>query len=282
MNVSRLYMRTSAEAHLYMDQLPCACGDIQFIRQSAVMADGDVLCSHYSGKCRTCGTMREFTFELPPQQRPITNQLEFGGSDPSRLLDPGEWMAISDHWAELVPCTRHNLDIARAALEEVLKFFPEGKEYLPSEAFRTERGRAVRDRDRGRLQRSHLEAELDRIRKALGDLPSPGLEAIKRAFDAHFGSKERGIFAMKLPDYVLRRTSGEFEGDGGWDVRYKFGTEDGVEYLDLLLSHRRTNDRVCRVHPDGRVEMIDSSTEGMDPKADAAFEADVQRRFQPT
>ena len=50
--MKRLYMRTSAEAHMYMDQQPCTCGDIEFDRQSAAMSDGGVLCSRYFGKCR--------------------------------------------------------------------------------------------------------------------------------------------------------------------------------------------------------------------------------------
>ena len=62
--MTRLYMRTSAEAHIYIDQHPCTCGDIEFDRQSAVMNDGGVLCSRYFGKCRTCATMRELIFEL--------------------------------------------------------------------------------------------------------------------------------------------------------------------------------------------------------------------------
>jgi hypothetical protein len=44
--------------------------------------------------------MRELIFELPPTQRPIVNQVELGGSDPSRLLDAGEWMAISEYYAK--------------------------------------------------------------------------------------------------------------------------------------------------------------------------------------
>ena len=274
-------MRTSAEAHMYMDQQPCTCGDIGFDRQSAVMTEGDVLCSRYFGKCRTCGTMREFIFELPPKQRPITNQVEFGGSDPSRLLDPGEWMAISDSYAKLEARTPRDLDIARAALEEVIKFLPDRAYGVPDKAFLTERGRAVRDREPGRFRSTRLAAELDVYRRLLGDVPEPGLEALKRAFDAHFGSSALfGIYTMTLPAYALRRTAGEFEGAGGWDVKYRFVAEDGVQCLECFLSHRMTNDRICRVYADGRVEIIAVSADGMAPDADldSAFYADARRR----
>lgn len=160
-------MRTSAEAHIYMDQRPCTCGDIEFDRESAVMDDGGVLCSRYYGNCRSCGTMREFVFELPPTQRPITNQVEFGGADRSRLLDAGEWLAISEYYAKLDPGTPEDLDIARAALEEVIKFLPNGVESVPDSAFWSERGRAVRDREPGRFRRERLAAVLDVYRNLL-------------------------------------------------------------------------------------------------------------------
>ena len=243
------------------------------------MSDAGVLCARYHGTCRTCGAIREFVFELPPAQRPLTDRVEFGGADPSRLLDPGEWMAISDEHAALEPGTPRNLEVARAALEEVLKFLPDGAHGVPDKAFWTERGRAVRDRDPWRFRRDQLAAALDDYRRRLGDLPAPGLEAIKRAFDAHFGSSAQyGIYTMTLPADALRRTSGSFEGAGGWDVQYQFGTEEGVEYLECFLSHRMTNDRICRVYADGRVAMIASSTDGMLEDADRAFYDDAQRR----
>jgi hypothetical protein len=158
---------------MYMDQRPCTCGDIEFDRQSAVMTDGGVLCSRYFGKCRSCGTMREFIFQLPATQRPITNQLEYGGSDPSRLLDAGEWLAISEYYARLEPSTPDDIDVARAALEEVMKFMPDGVDVMPDTAFWTERGREVREREPGRFRRARLAAILDVYRKRSGKVAPP-------------------------------------------------------------------------------------------------------------
>ncbi len=165
--MSRLYMRTNAEAHIYMDQRACTCGDIEFERQTAVMNDNGVPCSCYFGKCRTCGTPREFVFELPPVRRAAGNQVEFGGSDRSRLLDTGEWMAISEYYAKLDPGTFEDLDTARAALEEVIKFLPDGADQVPDDAFWSERGRAVREREPGRFRRARLAAVLDAYRNQL-------------------------------------------------------------------------------------------------------------------
>jgi hypothetical protein len=155
--VTRLYARTNSEAHLYMDLHPCACGGIAFDRHSAVITDGDALCSRYSGACKACGARREFVFELPETFRAIRHDhVEFGGADPSRLLDPGEWMAVADQRAKRNPGTREDLDIARAAVEEVLKFAPAGAERVP---------------DAGRFRRPRLEAVLGAYRDLLAKAP---------------------------------------------------------------------------------------------------------------
>lgn len=172
--MSRLYARTNAEAHLFMDLRPCGCGDLEFDRQSAVIADGGTLCTRYAGPCRTCGAVRTFVFELPETIRPIRrDQVEFGGDEPSRLLDPGEWMEVADYFARLEPRTRDAFDLARAAVEEVLKLVPAGADQVPDEAFRTERGRAVRDADPGRFRRAALEASLGSYRDLLAQTPAP-------------------------------------------------------------------------------------------------------------
>ena len=107
-------------------------------------------------------------------------------------------------------------------------------------------------------------------------------EAFKQAFDAYFGSsKTFGMYTMTLPEEALGRDAGGFE-EKGWEVAYRFGEEDGVEHLYLFVENRRTNDRLYRVHADGRVEMVGGSTEGVLPDADEAFYAEVRRRgFAP-
>lgn len=175
--MTRPYARTNTEAHLYMELRPCRCGSPEFERQSTVIDDAGILCSRYSGTCRSCGAAREFVFELPPTIRPIRTEIEFGGDDPSRLLDPGEWLAVADDHARRQPGTRRDLDIARAAVEEVLKFVPAGAERVPDDAFRTERGRAVRDAEPGRFRRTRLEAVLGAYRDLLAKWSQPARSA---------------------------------------------------------------------------------------------------------
>jgi hypothetical protein len=158
--MTRLYARTSAEAQLYMDLRPCACGELEFDRQSSVVTIDEALCSRYAGPCRGCGAPREFVFELPAAVRPVRGDgVDFGGSDPSRLLDPGEWLAVADEYAALDP--PGEFDVAAGSVDEVLKFIPAGGDAVPGDAFHSERGRAIRDRDPDRFQRARLEALRD-------------------------------------------------------------------------------------------------------------------------
>jgi len=165
--MTRPYARTNAEAHLYMDLHPCACGERVFDRRSAVIDDGGTLCSRYAGPCAGCGTPRSFVFELPETIRAVQrDHVEYGGDDPSRIIDAGEWMAVSDAHGRREPHTRRDLDIARAAIEEVKKFLPRGlrgspTDRVPDEAFWTARGRAVRDAAPANFGKLRLSAALE-------------------------------------------------------------------------------------------------------------------------
>lgn len=100
-----------------------------------------------------------------------------------------------------------------------------------------------------------------------------GADAIREAFDAHFGA-DRILF----PERALHQRAGRFSA-GGWDVSYQFGTERGVDFADVLLSHRLTNDRLHRVRADGVIELVAATTEGVLPDVDRAFAEEVARRF---
>ena len=160
--------RTSAEAHLYIAQQPCGCGGRGFAGaglDSAVIEAGDDLASRYTGRCAACGVTRRFEFRLP--DRPLVPPrpgLQFGGAEPSQLLDPGEWMAIADDHSRRVPAHggagqgQHDLAVAAAAIDEILKFIPPGGDACPAAAFTSARGRAGYDAEPGRFRRARLEA----------------------------------------------------------------------------------------------------------------------------
>lgn len=242
-------MRTNAEAHVYMDQRPCTCGDIEFDRQSAVMSDGGVLCGRYFGTCRTCGTAREFIFELPPTQRPLGGQVEYGGSEPSRLLDAGEWMAVSEYYAKLEPGLPEDLDVARAALEEVIKFLPDGADSVPDSAFWSERGRAVRDREPGRFRRARLAAVLEVHRTGLGRFDLTQVPVVwKHTGDAEFpftADVRSRRFTIRINDfpaepmYTLLAEGKELEDLDDWPSKWVM-PEPAQALLELLEPRTRS------------------------------------------
>ncbi|WP_371591550.1 hypothetical protein OHA84_35365 [Streptomyces sp. NBC_00513] len=85
--------RSSFEAHLYMDLHPCACGAGNFDRRHRLQQHGDDLVAGCEGACRPCGTTRRFAFrtaeEIPPPPP------AFGGAEPSRIIDPGEFLDVA-------------------------------------------------------------------------------------------------------------------------------------------------------------------------------------------
>lgn len=162
--------RTNAEAHLYMDLRPCACGERRFARTSTVATIDGELASRYTGACARCGAPRSFEFRLPLEiiQPPVTGVV-YGGPEPSELLDPGEWLSVSEDYARSVPlgtkldgdalrAARQRLACAIAALDEVRKFAPAGAVEVPPGAFITPFGRAMWDKEPGRFRVVRLDA----------------------------------------------------------------------------------------------------------------------------
>jgi hypothetical protein len=172
--------RTSAEAHLYMALNPCpGCGDEQFhVAVHTTLVGGDLL-TRYTGPCRTCAAAREFSFAIEDSEdSEDVDDVEFGGPEPSTLIDAGQWLTCAERVIASTPTTmlgvsedewRARRFMFRAAAEsvgEVLKFIPDGAQGVPSHAFWTDDGRAARDRTPDRFRRAHL----DRLRAACLEL----------------------------------------------------------------------------------------------------------------
>lgn len=171
-----LYARTNAEAHLYMDLHTCECGSSEFERDSILVEQDDDLVSVYEGNCRSCGRVRKFEFLLSEGLPPTGPGVVYGGNEASSLLDPGEFMRVSDEHAERVPGTpdglsdaavvraRRDIAVAIAGIEECLKFIPADKDRVPADAFRRARSKEMYLRDPGRWSRLRLEAVLQAYR----------------------------------------------------------------------------------------------------------------------
>jgi hypothetical protein len=187
--------RTYGEAHVYMDLHPCGCGSGLFDRgRMRVLADderGAVI--RYAGPCEGCDRPREFTFWLPPRPGlpPGSPYLfSFPDDGPSRLLDPGDWAAVSVGYAWLPDAIADGalppdeaalidddelvrlLTGAAGALDEVLKFFPPGVEALPPEACWTATGREFYQHDPERFHRVRVARLRDQRWERLAAFPA--------------------------------------------------------------------------------------------------------------
>lgn len=178
-----LVSRSTEESHLYMYLHPCVCGEDDFEwRDHEIVTGNGWLVSIYTGECGRCGEPRGFEFALAPEPSPPPPAL--GGSKPSSIIDPGEFLSTAQRLAAGVPpdparvddeefhAVRDALAFAVASVEEVLKFVPDGADAVPEDAFHSELGR--------RLYRQSPE-QFDRRR--LAEILA-GYRALLAAYDA--------------------------------------------------------------------------------------------------
>jgi hypothetical protein len=161
--------RTRDEALLFLDLRPCGqCESIDIAWQTALgQTSQGVMVRRYYGDCGGCGRHREVNFELPEHPLvPGPDDVVFfgGGDEPSRLLDPGEWVRVAEISARSVPAgpaadarARYSRAVAAAAINEALKFIPPGASAVPAAAFWTMIGQDLYAQERGRFNRDRLE-----------------------------------------------------------------------------------------------------------------------------
>ena len=125
--------------------------------QNRVIPKDDGLLSVYEGACGGCGKSRRFEFVLSEPLSPSTGPLAYGGDEPSTIIDAGQFLGLANRNAKSVPAdvaaliesarpsAGDALDVAIAALAEVLKFIPPDASTVPPGAFFTDQGRAIRD-----------------------------------------------------------------------------------------------------------------------------------------
>lgn len=80
--------------------------------------------------------------------------------------------------------------------------------------------------------------------------------AIERYFDERFSH-----WGITLPrEEADRRKAGHIF-KGGWHIGYRWGYEDGEEFLEFLAQHRMTNDSHVRVFASGKSEPLEAPVE---------------------
>lgn len=161
-----------------MDLHPCECGVPAFEQRHWLEERGEDLLAIYEGPCRGCKKVRRFELtlidDLPPPPP------AFGGPDPSQLIDPGQFLAAAEKSAAHAPpdapdrppheraAARRDLVLAIAAVEEVLKFIPDGGDRVPATCF--DGTRPVYDAEPARFDRVRLEALIAGYRRRLDAL----------------------------------------------------------------------------------------------------------------
>jgi hypothetical protein len=116
--------------------------------------------SVHAGTCPGCGQQWSVTFSLPATPPPAGR---IGRAEPSAIIDPGEWLFLSEQAAGvpadgglLSPGDRARLALAADTADEVAKFIPPGRDRVPDEAFTSILGRAMCDASPGRLRKADL------------------------------------------------------------------------------------------------------------------------------
>lgn len=161
-----------------MDLHVCSCGESRFEAQHVLReSDEGALLAVYEGTCPRCGSPRRFTFALDEALPPPPPA--FGGQQPSSIICPGEFLLVAAEAASSATAdptglsdrqrssTRGALAKAAAAVEEVLKFIPEGADAVPEASVTSSAGAALYSRDTGRFSRARLEAVLAAYREGL-------------------------------------------------------------------------------------------------------------------
>ena len=161
-----------------MELHPCECGVPSFEQRHWLEERGDDLLAIYEGPCRGCKKTRHFELTLIDDLPPAPPA--FGGPEPSQLIDPGEFLAAAERTASHVPDDaptrpphervqhKRELGVAIAALEEVLKFIPAGKERVPPECFNGTR--PIYDADPTRFDRHRIEKQIAGYRQRVSGL----------------------------------------------------------------------------------------------------------------
>jgi hypothetical protein len=186
MTMSLPVARTFDEIFLFMELRPCVCGETRFEdRTSATVTVAGAPAERFTGRCAGCGRPRQFTFRLPDSAPTVSPEVRYGPDGlPSSLLDAGEWLGVSELYElgareeldELDPgdearVTRayYLLTSARAALDEVVKFLPDGADAVPEGAFWSQPGRLVYEATPDRFTRERLSTDRAELRDRIAN-----------------------------------------------------------------------------------------------------------------
>lgn len=166
-------VRTFNEAILYIRLRPCGCGETEAGWRHVTITLDDAPARYFTGPCATCGRPREFTVAMPEEAQPREDVVFGDGAERSEVIDPGEWLSVSDLYGqrvdelldggelgpEEVGVVQYALSARVSAVDEALKFMPSNADAVPEWLFRSVPGRAVFEAAPARFGRDALLAE---------------------------------------------------------------------------------------------------------------------------
>jgi hypothetical protein len=179
-----LRARSAAERWAYLGLHPCGCGTLAFEPQEPTgetVGGEEVL--RYRGHCVQCGELREATFAAASEvDLPEGSGGWAVGTEPSTIIDAYQWLIVArggdpvadaltgdaPEWAGMrshAPAemralrARDYLVRAASAVDEALKFLPDGADRVPDTAVWSINGRVHLPEEAHLLTRESLEAE---------------------------------------------------------------------------------------------------------------------------
>ncbi len=249
--------RSNLEAHLYMDLHPCGCGGKDATRPSELFQQGTESFCRYRCRCGSCGRERTVVFRQPAHPALPADGEWAVGTAPSELLDAGEWLLVADLEVTDDADAQQDMQAARAALDEVLKFLPPGADEVPPSAVWTERGRALREQDPQRFTRSQLKGLRDTYARMLqqsGVVPMAPIRARTLAEAHQFADLAFCVCgATRLPPDLPARAP---DPDGSVRVEFRCPRCERARRFDFLLDRLPVPDAETDFGP-GRSELID-------------------------
>jgi hypothetical protein len=176
------WSRSDRESSIYMFIHPCGCGSVDFDPEREAREVGGVWHTYYTGECRNCGARRQFVFRISAEIPQLAPGAWSTGTEPSQLIDPGEWLSIADDLGatadddvleldEEQQCYRRvDLGLAAGAIDEVMLSLPPGADMVPAAACRSDLGRRVYLADPSRFRRDQLELARDVYASLAGEV----------------------------------------------------------------------------------------------------------------
>jgi hypothetical protein len=193
-----MHARSGAEVREYLTLAMDDCDGAVGVEHGDLFEHDGRWGQTFVARCLSSGVTRDFAFTIDPPPADADPDLIAAGSQPSELIDAGQWYLIFARYGEEARAAQQAFaagrqDVptaeqlvsgyanARAALVEVLKFIPPGTDTPPDTAYWTDLGRQVRDQYPQQLRRPALEPVVTGLAELLQEFRDATDQALRDA-----------------------------------------------------------------------------------------------------